>query len=67
MKDKVCVNDRWGSNIRCKHGGFLNCNDKFDPGKLRSSITNGYTSCKNIILAQIHWGGQGICPLKLGC
>ncbi|XP_076073932.1 alpha-L-fucosidase-like isoform X1 [Mytilus galloprovincialis] len=34
VKDKVCVNDRWGSNIRCKHGGFLNCNDKYNPGVL---------------------------------
>ena len=35
VKDKVCVNDRWGSNIRCKHGGFFNCNDKFNPGTLQ--------------------------------
>ncbi|KAK3091281.1 hypothetical protein FSP39_018579 [Pinctada imbricata] len=35
VKDKVCVNDRWGKNIRCKHGGFLNCNDKYNPGTLQ--------------------------------
>jgi len=35
VKDTVAVNDRWGSNIRCKHGGFLNCNDKYNPGKQR--------------------------------
>ncbi|XP_076075542.1 alpha-L-fucosidase-like [Mytilus galloprovincialis] len=35
VKDTVCVNDRWGKNIRCKHGGFLNCNDKYNPGKLQ--------------------------------
>ncbi|KAJ8318678.1 hypothetical protein KUTeg_003769 [Tegillarca granosa] len=35
VKDTVAVNDRWGSNIRCKHGGFLNCNDKYNPGVLQ--------------------------------
>lgn len=33
MKDKVVVNDRWGNNTQCKHGGFFDCDDKFDPGK----------------------------------
>ncbi|XP_041363588.1 alpha-L-fucosidase-like isoform X2 [Gigantopelta aegis] len=36
VKDTVVVNDRWGSNTPCKHGGFLNCKDKFNPGKLQS-------------------------------
>ncbi|XP_062609806.1 alpha-L-fucosidase-like, partial [Saccostrea cucullata] len=35
VKDTVAVNDRWGNNIRCKHGGFLNCDDKYNPGKLQ--------------------------------
>lgn len=35
VKDSVCVNDRWGKNIRCKHGGFLNCNDRYNPGILQ--------------------------------
>lgn len=34
VKDTVVVNDRWGKNIRCKHGSFWNCDDKFVPGKL---------------------------------
>ena len=34
VKDTVVVNDRWGKNIRCKHGGFLNCNDRYNPGKM---------------------------------
>ncbi|XP_014769556.1 alpha-L-fucosidase isoform X1 [Octopus bimaculoides] len=34
VKDTVCVNDRWGKNVRCKHGGFLNCNDRYNPGVL---------------------------------
>ena len=32
VKDSVVTNDRWGKNIRCKHGGFYNCHDKFVPG-----------------------------------
>ncbi|XP_021348707.1 alpha-L-fucosidase-like [Mizuhopecten yessoensis] len=35
VKDSVVVNDRWGKNIRCKHGGFLNCDDRFNPGVLQ--------------------------------
>ena len=29
IKDKVVVNDRWGLGCGCKHGGFLNCKDRF--------------------------------------
>lgn len=32
VKDTVVVNDRWGKNIRCQHGGFWNCDDKYTPG-----------------------------------
>lgn len=35
VKDSVVVNDRWGKNIRCKHGGFLNCDDRYNPGVLQ--------------------------------
>lgn len=34
VKDEVVVNDRWGPDTMCVHGGFLNCDDKFNPGKL---------------------------------
>ncbi|KAL8586050.1 hypothetical protein ACOMHN_023693 [Nucella lapillus] len=34
VKDTVVTNDRWGKNVRCKHGGFWNCHDKFVPGVL---------------------------------
>ncbi|XKL60007.1 hypothetical protein PGB90_001023 [Kerria lacca] len=36
VKDTVVVNDRWGSNTLCKHGGFLTCADRFNPGKLQN-------------------------------
>ncbi|XP_060534963.1 alpha-L-fucosidase-like [Cylas formicarius] len=35
VKDRVVVNDRWGSGIPCKHGGFFTCSDRYDPGVLQ--------------------------------
>jgi alpha-L-fucosidase len=32
VKDTVLVNDRWGVNCRCRHGGSYTCVDRFDPG-----------------------------------
>lgn len=26
-------NDRWGNDTLCKHGGFLTCDDRYDPGQ----------------------------------
>ncbi|XP_006862365.1 PREDICTED: tissue alpha-L-fucosidase [Chrysochloris asiatica] len=34
VKDRVVVNDRWGQNCSCHHGGFYNCQDKYMPGSL---------------------------------
>jgi alpha-L-fucosidase len=34
VKDTVIVNDRWGAGTSCKHGGFFNCADRFNPDKL---------------------------------
>ncbi|XP_053310592.1 tissue alpha-L-fucosidase [Spea bombifrons] len=34
VKDTVVVNDRWGSNCSCHHGGYYNCADKFTPSTL---------------------------------
>jgi alpha-L-fucosidase len=35
VKDTVVVNDRWGSEARCQHGGFYTCQDRFLPGQLQ--------------------------------
>jgi len=35
VKDTVVVNDRWGSNIPCHHGGFYTCTDRYNPGTLQ--------------------------------
>ncbi|XP_073521727.1 tissue alpha-L-fucosidase [Phyllobates terribilis] len=34
IKDKVLVNDRWGSDCSCRHGGYYNCADKYTPSTL---------------------------------
>ncbi|XP_028369746.1 tissue alpha-L-fucosidase [Phyllostomus discolor] len=34
VKDEVVVNDRWGFNCSCRHGGYYNCADKFQPSSL---------------------------------
>ncbi|XP_001641290.2 plasma alpha-L-fucosidase [Nematostella vectensis] len=34
VKDKVVVNDRWGEECACHHGGFFTCHDHYNPGKL---------------------------------
>ncbi|KAJ8925099.1 hypothetical protein NQ315_001280 [Exocentrus adspersus] len=35
VKDTVVVNDRWGKDIPCKHGGFFTCTDRYNPGTLQ--------------------------------
>jgi len=35
VKDTVVTNDRWGSETGCKHGGFFNCHDHYNPGVLQ--------------------------------
>ncbi|KAK3101429.1 hypothetical protein FSP39_003516 [Pinctada imbricata] len=35
VKDTVVTNDRWGSDTMCKHGGFLTCHDRYNPGVLQ--------------------------------
>lgn len=36
VRDTVVVNDRWGINTACHHGGFYTCADRFNPGNLLS-------------------------------
>jgi len=35
VKDTVVVNDRWGSNVMCHHGGYYTCSDRYNPGTLQ--------------------------------
>ncbi|XP_067673730.1 alpha-L-fucosidase-like [Haliotis asinina] len=32
VKDTVVTNDRWGKDATCHHGGYLTCNDRYNPG-----------------------------------
>lgn len=34
MRETVVVNDRWGQGTGCLHGGFFNCEDRYNPGVL---------------------------------
>ncbi|XP_065216614.1 alpha-L-fucosidase isoform X1 [Planococcus citri] len=45
VKDTVVVNDRWGTNTLCKHGGFLTCTDRYNPEKL---IQRKWENCMTI-------------------
>jgi len=45
VKDSVVVNDRWGSDAECKHGGYYTCNDRYNPGKL---INHKWENCLTI-------------------
>jgi alpha-L-fucosidase len=34
VADKAVWNDRWGTDTLCKHGGFITCRDRYNPGIL---------------------------------
>ncbi|XP_053211023.1 plasma alpha-L-fucosidase-like [Panonychus citri] len=36
VRDTVVTNDRWGSGVMCNHGGFLTCQDRYQPGTLQT-------------------------------
>uniref|UniRef100_UPI00358EBB10 tissue alpha-L-fucosidase-like isoform X2 n=1 Tax=Myxine glutinosa TaxID=7769 RepID=UPI00358EBB10 len=44
VKDVVVVNDRWGADCTCKHGGFWNCHDKYKPHILQHHKWESCTS-----------------------
>lgn len=42
VKDTIVVNDRWGGDTLCKHGGFLTCADRYQPGSVVHIDLNKY-------------------------
>lgn len=36
VKDRIVVNDRWGKDTTCKHGGYFTCQDRYNPGVLQT-------------------------------
>ncbi|XP_034502360.1 tissue alpha-L-fucosidase [Ailuropoda melanoleuca] len=51
VKDQVVVNDRWGQNTSCHHGGYYNCQDKFKPESLPE---HKWEMCTSI--DRVSWG-----------
>jgi alpha-L-fucosidase len=51
VKDTVVVNDRWGNNTRCAHGGFWDCSDHYTPGTL---VPHKWENCMTI--DKYSWG-----------
>lgn len=35
VRNSVVVNDRWGMDIPCHHGGYYTCTDRYNPGVLQ--------------------------------
>ncbi|XP_014779792.1 alpha-L-fucosidase isoform X2 [Octopus bimaculoides] len=35
VKNTVVINDRWGKDARCRHGGFMTCDDRYNPGTIQ--------------------------------
>ncbi|XP_067936934.1 alpha-L-fucosidase-like [Watersipora subatra] len=51
VKDKIVVNDRWGTGTKCKHGGYITCRDRFNPKTLQKKK---FENCDTVQLAT--WG-----------
>lgn len=51
VKEHVVVNDRWGLNTSCHHGGYYNCQDKFKPETLPD---HKWEMCTSI--DKVSWG-----------
>ncbi|XP_041623836.1 tissue alpha-L-fucosidase [Vulpes lagopus] len=51
VKDHVVVNDRWGQNCSCHHGGYYNCQDKYKPESLPD---HKWEMCTSI--DKVSWG-----------
>ncbi|KAK7493258.1 hypothetical protein BaRGS_00015384 [Batillaria attramentaria] len=61
VKDTVVTNDRWGNDSRCKHGGYMTCEDQYNPGlqsrKWESCLTvdkSAWEFRRNLHLNGIH-------------
>lgn len=51
VRDAVVVNDRWGPEAICKHGGFYTCRDRYNPGVLQP---HKWENCMSV--DKVSWG-----------
>ncbi|KAF7492769.1 Tissue alpha-L-fucosidase [Sarcoptes scabiei] len=51
VKDEIVVNDRWGHETLCKHGGYYTCQDRYNPKTLQ-----GHKWENAMTLDQSSWG-----------
>lgn len=51
VKDTVVWNDRWGTDVRCNHGSFFNCQDRFLPN---STMEHKWENC--LTIDKTSWG-----------
>ena len=49
VKDTVVVNDRWGVNCRCKHGGYYTCQDKYNPRESLQALHAKFILCQILL------------------
>jgi len=62
VKDTVVTNDRWGAGCMCHHGGYLTCQDKWNPSskqtrKFEDATTMdkyAWTHRRNMRLSDVH-------------
>ena len=53
VKDTVVVNDRWGSDSRCKHGGYYTCHDRYNPGELHNLIQGTNRTLNHVCIGKL--------------
>lgn len=59
VKDDVVVNDRWGRGIMCKHGSYVTCKDRYNPGVIKiKKFENVLSMDRN------SWGNSPMSPLE---
>ena len=51
VKDTVVWNDRWGKDVKCNHGSFLTCKDRYEPS---TTLKQKWEKC--LSMDKTSWG-----------